>query len=207
MNDPSRTDYRSLYDKDFIGAWDLEQGDLTVTIKKCTGGTLTAPGGKKSKKPVIYMTHTEKGFALNATNGKTVAAMYGKYVEAWVGKRITLYKSMTRFGADENIECIRVRPNMPDDEAKPATAQAVTAEASLPPGGEASGPAAAATQPSDYITPDQALALEALCMENGIELRRLKLAAKVERISQIKVADHERTLTWINKAIAAKERI
>src|SRR5882672_4889389 len=111
------TDYRSLYDKDFIGAWDLHGGDMTVTIKKVIGGQLTSIGGRKSKKPVIYMAHTEKGFALNATNGKTIAALYGNFTEKWVGKQITLYKSMTRSpDGSGDVECIRVRPAMPDGE-------------------------------------------------------------------------------------------
>ncbi len=119
-----KTDYRSLYDKDFIGSWDLKDDkDTTVTITKVAGGQLTAPGGRKSKKPVIYMRGTEKGFAVNATNGKTIAAMYGKHIEGWVGKRITLYKSTTRNpeGGDE-VECIRVRPKVPEAKAVEETA-------------------------------------------------------------------------------------
>jgi hypothetical protein len=110
------TDYRKFYDKDFIGAWDLEEKDVTVTIRECKPGDLTAPGGRKSKKPVVFMEGTEKGFALNATNGKTIAAMYGNHVEAWKGKRITLYKSMTRSpNGDGEVECIRVRPTVPPE--------------------------------------------------------------------------------------------
>lgn len=110
----TQTDYRSLYDKDFIGAWDLKDKDVVVTITKVIGGQLTAPGGRKSKKPVVYMRGTEKGFALNATNGKTIASLYGNHVEAWVGKKIALYKSMTRSPqGDGEVECIRVRPKVP----------------------------------------------------------------------------------------------
>lgn len=121
------TDYRSLYDKDFIGAWDLKDKDVVVTITKVVGGSLTAPGGRKSKKPVVYMRGTEKGFALNATNGKTIAGMYGNIVENWVGKKITLYKSMTRSPqGDGDVECIRVRPTAPvskQDETAPGAPQ------------------------------------------------------------------------------------
>jgi hypothetical protein len=108
------TDYRSLYDKDYIGAWDLKDRDVTVTITKVIGGSLVGQGGRKSKKPVIYMKNTEKGFAVNATNGKAIAAMYGNHIEEWIGKRITLYKSMTRNpNGDGDVECIRVRPAIP----------------------------------------------------------------------------------------------
>lgn len=108
------THYRALYDADFWGAWDLENGDRTVTIKKVIGGELTGPGGKKSKKPVIYVEGSEKGIPLNKTNGKTIANMYGNYVTEWVGKSITLYKSSTRNPQDGGeIDCIRIRPEAP----------------------------------------------------------------------------------------------
>lgn len=110
------TDYRSLYDKDYIGAWDLKDKDVTVTITRVIGGSLVGQGGRKSKKPVIYMKGTEKGFAVNSTNGKTIAALYGNHVEEWVGKRITLYKSTTRSpSGDGEVECIRVRPKAPPE--------------------------------------------------------------------------------------------
>lgn len=113
------TDYRSLYDKDFIGAWDLKDDkDTTVTITKVVGGSLVGPGGRKSKKPIIYMRGTEKGFAVNSTNGKVIAAMYSNHVEQWVGKRITLYKSTTRNpNGDGEVDCIRVRPQIPAGKA------------------------------------------------------------------------------------------
>lgn len=118
MTDTTRTDYRTLFSKDFIGAWDLKDKDVTVTITDVKGGDLTAPGGKKSKKPVVYMKGTEKGFAINSTNGKTIASMYGNFVQDWVGKRITLYKSTTRNpDGGGQIECIRVRPQVPAKQA------------------------------------------------------------------------------------------
>lgn len=110
------TDYRSLYDKDYIGAWDLADGDKTITITKVIGGSLTGVGGRKSKKPVVYFQGSEKGFALNSTNGKTIAAMYGNFVEKWAGKKITLFKSSTRNpDGSGDVDCIRVRPQVRAD--------------------------------------------------------------------------------------------
>ena len=107
------TDYRTMFEKEFIGAWSLPEGkDVTVTIAKVVGGTLTGVGGRKTKKPVIYMGGTDKGMALNATNSKTIAGLYGNHVEEWVGKRVTLFKSQTQFGS-EQMECIRIRPKVP----------------------------------------------------------------------------------------------
>ena len=190
------TDYRSFYDKDFIGAWDLDQGDLTVTIKKCTGGNLTAPGGRKSKRPVVFMAHTEKGFVLNSTNGKTIAGLYGNHVENWPGKRITLYKSMTHSpGSDGEIECIRVRPSVPGEDTKTA------APSSQPPASrEPSGDAAAAAT----ITADQAIHIADLLDEHGIKKERLLLQAKVPTLEQMPRTFYERALKWIERASEAK---
>lgn len=116
------TDYRTLFDRDYIGAFDLQGRDVVVTISKVIGGELTAMGGRKSKKPILYFENKDKGMIMNKTNSKTVAAMFGNFVETWVGKRITLFVGMTRdpsTGGD--IECLRVRPvTPPEKEAKAA---------------------------------------------------------------------------------------
>ena len=121
------TDYRSLYGKEWVGAWDLQDGqDKTVTITAVTGGELTSVGGRKSKKPVLSLRGTDKKLALNATNGKVIASMYGKHIEGWVGKKITLYRSTTRDPNDGGeTECIRIRPKIPSGKPR-ATEEAAT---------------------------------------------------------------------------------
>jgi len=106
------TDYRTMFDRDYIGHFDLMGKDVTVTISKVLAGNLTAVGGRKSRKPIVYFDGKEKGMIFNKTNSKTVAAMYGNFVEKWVGKKITLYVSTTRSPEGGNdVECIRIRPN------------------------------------------------------------------------------------------------
>lgn len=109
------THYRQLYDRDYLGAWDLpDDKDVTVTIEKAVGGELVGNGGKKAKKPIISFAGKEKKFVCNVTNAKTIATMYGNHVEKWAGKKIALYVSTTRdpsTGGD--IPCIRVRPQAP----------------------------------------------------------------------------------------------
>ena len=70
-------------------------------------------------------------------------------------------------------------------------------------GSEATG--GAVSPGTEYITPDQCLTLEVACNDNGIQLAKLKAAAKVERLAQIKAADYDRAMQWIDKAKAAKE--
>lgn len=105
------THFLSMFDRDYLGHFDLQGRDATVTISRVVGGELTAMGGRKSKKPIVYFEGKEKGLICNKTNSKTIASMYGNYVEEWVGKKITLYVSTTRNpdgGGD--VECIRIRP-------------------------------------------------------------------------------------------------
>jgi hypothetical protein len=105
-------DYRSMFDRDYIGAWDLAGKDVTIAIARVEGKELTAAGGRKTKKPVVYFEGKEKGFALNKTNGKTIAGMYGNDTAAWIGKKITIYATTTSMGG-ETVDCIRVRNKEP----------------------------------------------------------------------------------------------
>ena len=105
------TDYRSMFDRDYLGAWDLPH-DVTVTISKVEARKLKNGSSKANSKPVLFFQGKEKGMACNKTNGKTIAAMYGPDIEKWIGKRVTLYATTTTFGSD-TVECIRVRPAVP----------------------------------------------------------------------------------------------
>lgn len=123
------THYRQLYDRDYLGSWDLpENGDKVFTIERCVGGELTGNGGKKNKKPLISFVGNDKKLVCNVTNAKAIAGMYGSHVEKWAGKRITLYVSTTRDpSTGGEIPCIRVRPQAPqDDGAKVSAAPRVT---------------------------------------------------------------------------------
>lgn len=109
----NKVDYRSLYDRDYLGHFDLPEGrEVTVTIASVKGGELIAQGGRKSKKPIIMFEGKEKGLIVNKTNGKAISGMYGPIISDWPGKRVTLYKAQTQMGADL-VDCIRIRPQIP----------------------------------------------------------------------------------------------
>lgn len=108
------SDYRAMFDRDYIGAWDLKGRDVTVTIASVKAGELVGEKGRKAKKPIIRFERTDKAFAANKTNCKTIAAMYGNDTRKWVGRRITMYATETEFGGN-TVECIRVRPQVPAD--------------------------------------------------------------------------------------------
>lgn len=109
------TDVRSMFDRKQIGAWDLVGKDVTVTIRAVRAEELRNRSGK-DKKPIVYFEGSDLGFALNKTNMKIIAAMYGYDTRAWVGKRVTLFPTKTSFGP-EQVDCIRVRPGIPKTKA------------------------------------------------------------------------------------------
>ena len=111
-------DYRTMFDSDYLGAWDLPR-DVTVTIATVKAGQLVGEKGRTAKKPIITFLGKQKGFAANKTNCRTIAAMYGTNTKEWIGKRITLYATTTECGGKQ-MDCIRVRPQVPAAAAKRA---------------------------------------------------------------------------------------
>ena len=106
------TDWRSMMDKEYLFAFDLQGRDVTVTIDRVKAGELVGEKGRKTKKPVVWFVGKEKPLAINMTNGRTIASMYGNNVEDWIGKRITIYPTQTEFGG-KTCDCIRIRPTVP----------------------------------------------------------------------------------------------
>jgi hypothetical protein len=105
--------WKSMFDdKEFLFAFDLGGREVTVTIDKCTAGQIVGEQGRKSKKPMLSFVGKQKKLALNKTNGKIIAAMYGNETSAWSGKSIIIYPTTTTFGS-ETVECIRVKPVVP----------------------------------------------------------------------------------------------
>jgi hypothetical protein len=108
--------YAKMFDNEFVGAWDLTDDDdkpvdKTVTIERIEKRKIKGPRGEETK-PVLFFNGTPKGMITNKTNARTIAGMYGADVNAWVGKRITLYQDVTST-PDGQKPCIRVRPNIP----------------------------------------------------------------------------------------------
>lgn len=118
--------YKTMYDeKDMLFAFDLGGKEVTVTIEKVWAGEISGEQGRKSKKPFVSFRGKTKKLALNKTNGKTIAQLYGTDTAAWVGKSITIYPTTTTFGND-TVECIRVKPSIPRAPAAPPARGKVT---------------------------------------------------------------------------------
>lgn len=108
----SKTHWRQLVNMDYLGSYALPEGnDLTLTIAKVSKELVVGASGRKEQCMVCYWKEQNyKPMILNRTNAKTITNLCGSaYVEDWVGHRVTLYASTTRFGGDI-VECLRIRP-------------------------------------------------------------------------------------------------
>ncbi len=104
-------DYRAMFDRDYLGAWDLLGKDISVTISKVEAKKLKSQHGENLK-PIIWFEGKEKGLVCNKTNAKTIAGIYGPDTTKWIGKRIAMYPTTTH-SPDGDVECIRIRPTAP----------------------------------------------------------------------------------------------
>lgn len=103
----------AMEEKEFLFAFNLDGKEYTLTIRSVASGVISGDKGKTTKKPICTFVETTKKLALNATNCKTIEAIYGTPdIAQWVGKRITLYPTKTTMGP-ETVDCIRIRPVVP----------------------------------------------------------------------------------------------
>ena len=106
--------YRRLYDSPWLASWDIDK-DTVVTIKQVVAGEVGGHQGQAMKKrPIVFFEGATKGMVCNATNGKSIASMYGNDTDDWIGKRITLYTTDVEV-AGAKVGAIRVRPGVPRD--------------------------------------------------------------------------------------------
>lgn len=115
-----KTHWKLLINPDYIGAYALPDGeDLTVKIDYVQVEEITGTGGKKEHCTVAHLVN-QKPMILNVTNSKSIAKLYGPYIEDWQGKLITLFASTTKL-AGETVECLRIRPKVAERKAGPIT--------------------------------------------------------------------------------------
>lgn len=107
----TKTHYKKLMNPDYIGAYSLNEGeDLTVVIAHVAREVITGSGGKKEECTVAHLKN-QKPMILNSTNQKSIAKLYGVYIEDWAGKPVTLFASTTKLAGD-TVECLRIRPTV-----------------------------------------------------------------------------------------------
>lgn len=105
-------DYRKFMDKNYLGAWDVPEGeDLILTIDHAAKDEVKNERGSENKL-TIHFVEDYKPMILNATNSKAISEAYGSSkVEDWAGKRIAIYTTkVTAFGGTTDALRIRTYP-------------------------------------------------------------------------------------------------
>lgn len=99
---PKPVDWEEMYPGRFLKASDLKGKNVTLKIASLDIEELIGDRGPQIK-GVVGFDKTEKKLALNKTNGICLKGMFGKKVQEWVGKRVTLMTSSW-----DGEECIRI---------------------------------------------------------------------------------------------------
>lgn len=114
----SKTDYRTLMNRDYLGAWDIpESGELVLTIERAGKETVVGEGGSKEECLVIHYSDAAKPMVCNVTNANSIRKVANSpYIEDWKGVKVILYSTEVKYKG-ELRDAIRVRdyaPKLPD---------------------------------------------------------------------------------------------
>ncbi len=98
-----------LYAGRFLKAGLLKDKPVTLTINKVHVETMPdeKSNGEKDR-GIISFKETPMQMALNRTNGECLKAMFGKKVQSWVGRKVTLVPEVAKFGKDD-VDAIRIK--------------------------------------------------------------------------------------------------
>ena len=106
-------DFRKFMDKNYLGSWDVPEGeDLVLTIDHVARDDIKNERGSE-KKLTLHFVEDYKPMILNATNSKYISQAYGSTkVEDWAGKKIAIHtEKVTAFGG--TTDALRIRPYPP----------------------------------------------------------------------------------------------
>ena len=106
-------DYRKYMDKNYLGSWDIPEGeDLILTISNVEQDDVKNERGSE-RKLTLHFAEDYKPLIMNATNCDRITKAYGSpKVEDWVGKRIALTtEKVPAFGSVK--DAVRIRPYPP----------------------------------------------------------------------------------------------
>ena len=113
MSEKLTGDYRKFMDKNYLGSWDVPDGeDLILTIDHAARDDVKNERGSE-RKLTIHFVEDYKPMILNATNSKAITAAHGSsHVEDWAGKKIAIYTTkVTAFGG--TTDALRIRTTAP----------------------------------------------------------------------------------------------
>lgn len=108
-------DYRKFVDKNYLGSWDVPEGeDLVLTIAKVTKEEVKNERGSESKMILHFAEKEYKPMILNKRENpeRILQALGTSKCEEWVGKKIAITtEKVNAFGG--TTDALRVRPYPP----------------------------------------------------------------------------------------------
>lgn len=99
--------YSEMYPGRFLKADMLKGKKVTVTITGIEGEDLIGENNKAKSEWIVHIKERPLHLVLNKTNAFCLYRMFGGDPHSWIGQRITIYPTTTKFGRD-TLDCIRV---------------------------------------------------------------------------------------------------
>lgn len=90
--------WKALFKGDYIAAVEFGDKQPTLKIANVKLCKLESEDGRQKDKGVVFFEGKDRGWVLNRTNATCLGAMFGDDIEAWSGKRVTLYATMVQVG-------------------------------------------------------------------------------------------------------------
>ena len=209
MNDMHQT---IVPKSDQLNADDLIGRELTIKI---TGVEIR--GGQDQPVSIHFEGDQGKPYKACKSMCRIIVSAWGPDSSKYVGRSMTLYRDpKVKWGG---MEVGGIRISHMSDIADDMTMALTVTRANkkpftvrpIPSGGKKLGAESSApgienpAGNAEFITADQVADLETLCQDAGTTVAKLKAAAKVERLSQIRAADHSKALNWLDAVKKARE--
>lgn len=104
---PTPHDWDDLFPGRFLKAGQLGDKRPTLTIKAVERELLPSEKGDDEPRTILSFQETPRELSVNKTNAQLLLALFGRAVQSWVGKQVTLFRTEVKsFGKLE--PCIRV---------------------------------------------------------------------------------------------------
>lgn len=108
--------YSEMYPGRFLKADMLKGRKVTLTITGIEGEDLIGENNKAKSEWIVHIKERPLQLVLNKTNAFCLYRMFGGDPHSWIGRRITIFPTTTKFGRD-TLDCIRIwgSPELAED--------------------------------------------------------------------------------------------
>jgi len=101
-------DWDELYPGRFLKAGQLGERKPTLTIKAVEVDRLQDDKGQEKVKGVITFVEVPYQLAMNKTNGLCLRELFGRTLDKWPGRKVTLYRGTVESGSQKGEPAVRV---------------------------------------------------------------------------------------------------